>query len=264
MLHIQGRDGHTLPVDNLGGDTNDGSALRDILQNKRTGANLGAIANCNIAQQGGAGAHQDAITQLGMTLAMLLARSAQGNVMQHGNVAADDGGLADHDAGGMIEKGTRADLSGGMNIDLQLLGDLTLQVIGQGNAALVPQLVGDAIGLQGMEALEVQEGVNEPGTGGISLHDGEQVMADTLTKVDIIGDGVLHKPHQHSRRHDRRGELIGEMKGEGVVERAVIKNGGEKKRGEQGFRLGGIAGLGLHGGPEFILGLDALGGESVA
>jgi hypothetical protein len=53
-----------------------------------------------------------------MTVALLLAGAAEGDVLQHRNVVFDHGGLADHEPGGVVEEDAAPDA--GRRVDVAL------------------------------------------------------------------------------------------------------------------------------------------------
>ena len=57
-----------------------------------------------------------------MAIAAFLASTAQGHVLQHGNIVADHGSGADDKTGRMIEENAFADPGCRMNIGLEYLG----------------------------------------------------------------------------------------------------------------------------------------------
>ena len=133
------------------------AAGRHGRQHHAAGGDLGAGADLDVAQHLGAGAQQHAAPHLGMAVAALLAGAAQGHAMQHGDAVLDDGGLADHHAGAVVDEDALADPRAGMDVEPEQRARPALQEVGERLAALQPQPVRHARGLQRMIALEPQQ-----------------------------------------------------------------------------------------------------------
>jgi hypothetical protein len=73
----------------------------------------------DIAENFCASADHHAVADFRVTILMLLAGAAKGDVMQHGNVVLDHRSLADDKAGGVIKENAAADLCRRMNVALQ-------------------------------------------------------------------------------------------------------------------------------------------------
>ena len=96
-----------------------------------------------------------------MAVAFLVAGAAERHAMQHRAIVADHRGLADDDAGGMIEHDAPADHRGRMDIDLQEARGQALQIKREVLAAGLPQRMRDAIGLKRMKALEIEQRLDQ-------------------------------------------------------------------------------------------------------
>ena len=92
-----------------------------------------------------------------MAVAVFLAGTAQGHALQQGDVVADDGGFADHHAGAVVQHHALADARGRVDVGAGDFGDAVLQEQRQGFTLFAPQPVGDALALDGVEALEIQQ-----------------------------------------------------------------------------------------------------------
>ena len=79
----------------------------------------GAMADLDIAEDLGAGADQDAAADLGMAVAGLLAGAAERHAVQDRDVVLDHRGLADHEAGGVVEEDAAPDPRGRMDVALE-------------------------------------------------------------------------------------------------------------------------------------------------
>src|SRR5579863_3839233 len=134
-----------------------GAAGGHGLGHHRAGADLGEVADVDVADDVRPGADEDAFADLGMALHPVGAGAAEGNSVQHGDVVAHPRRLADDDAGAVVDEDAFADYRRRMDVHLEKLGDAALQVEGHGLARAGPQRMGDAVRLQRQEALEEEE-----------------------------------------------------------------------------------------------------------
>ena len=115
------RDGswHGRVADDLGRHARDGDIVRHRLEHHRSRRDARAAADLDIADDVGARADQHAVADLRMAVAVVLAGAAERHVVQHRDVVADRRGLADHQAGGVIEEDAAADLGRRMDVALE-------------------------------------------------------------------------------------------------------------------------------------------------
>ncbi len=133
-------------------------ARRDFPDNDGARTDAGAIADLDVAEHDRMGADQHAIADLGVAVFIGLAGAAERDALKDGAIVADDRGLADDEAGGVIEHHALADPRGGIDVDLEDLARAALEVEREILAAGVPQRMCEAVRLDGLEALEVEEG----------------------------------------------------------------------------------------------------------
>ncbi len=100
-----------------------------------------------------------------------LAGTAEGNLVQHREIVLNHGGLADDHRRRVIEHDALTDPRRGVDVDGELLGDPALQVERQLHALLRPVVMRDAVALQGVKALEVQQWGGVSAGGGITADD---------------------------------------------------------------------------------------------
>src|SRR3546814_7486618 len=77
--------------------------------------------------------------------------------------------LADYHASTMVDHDAAAEACGRMDVDVEDFRGPALQQEGHGLTVLVPQPVGDTMGLDRLEALEEQQRLQEAAAGGIAL-----------------------------------------------------------------------------------------------
>src|SRR5215469_8412155 len=75
------------------------------------------VADTNVAQDFGAGAHHHVIAQSGVAFAGFVAGATQGYALVEENVVADFGGLSNDDAHTVIDEEAAADRSARMDLD---------------------------------------------------------------------------------------------------------------------------------------------------
>ena len=99
------------------GVTHDRRVRRHIGDDHAVGADLGAMADRDRAEQLGAGADRDVVLDCRMALAGGKARATERDTLVERHVIADLSGLADHNAGAVIDEQALADARGWMNLD---------------------------------------------------------------------------------------------------------------------------------------------------
>ena len=117
----------------------------------------------------------------------------------------------------------------------------------------------DAVGLDGLEALEVQERVRVAGAGGVSRDHGLQVREDraldALVLVQHLEDDVAHA----ERRQRRVVELARQEVAERLLDVGLAEHRRVQEAGEQRLALRRSGALGLDGQPDLVVGDDARG-----
>ena len=179
-----------------------------------------------------------------------LACATQCDGVEDGDVVADDGGLADDDAGGVVEEDALADDGRGVDVDGEDVGDAGLEGEGKGASLLRPEDVRHAVRLDGEEALEVEEALGEADAGGVPGARGEEVGDDGGAEGGVRGEGGDEEVVEE--RGEQRGgaELVGEVEGERAVEGGVGEHGGVEEGRERRLGVGVAARLGLDLGPD--------------
>ena len=112
-------------LDDASRHANDGAVVGHVLDDNRIAADLDVVANVDVAKHLGARAHRDIVAQGGVALAGFVAGTAERDALVEHAVVAHNGGLADNDAHGVVDKEMFADLCSGMNLDAgDVAGDL--------------------------------------------------------------------------------------------------------------------------------------------
>src|SRR5205814_4763404 len=101
----------------------------------------------------------------------LLAGPAKGDAMQDRDVIVDDRGLAADETGGVVEEDAAADLGGGIDVGLEHRRRAALQIGCKILAALVIEPMRQPMGLDGMKALEVEQGIDKARGRGVAVID---------------------------------------------------------------------------------------------
>ncbi len=187
-----------------------GGVRRNRLQYHRTGANLRATPDFNIAEDLRPGANHHAFANFRMTVAAGFTGPAEGDRLQNRDVIFNHRRFADHNAGGMVEHDPAADFRRRVDIHLERDGDLILQENRQRASPLSPQPVADTIGLQGMETLQIEQ------RRGVFIHR-RVARAHRLNIAGGGGDhfriggvGLFHHFANGDRRHNRGSQLVGQ------------------------------------------------------
>ena len=118
-----------------------------------------------------------------MAFAGLVAGAAERNALVKYTVVAHDGGLADDDAHGMVDKEVLADLCGGMNLDAgDVAGDLREHAGERAMAVLPEPVLGHVVPL-GVQARIGKEDDQTVLRGGVLRLDGLDVLANGIDKA---------------------------------------------------------------------------------
>ena len=176
---------HTAAValDDASRHAHDGAVVGYVLDDDRIAADLDVVADANVAEHLGACAHGDVVAQGGVALAGFVAGAAERDALVEHTVVAHNGGLADDDAHGVVDKEMLADLCGGMNLDA---GDMTGELrehAGERAMSMLPEPV-----LGHVVPLGVQAGVRKENDktvlrGGVLRLDGLDVLANGIDKA---------------------------------------------------------------------------------
>ena len=131
---------------------------------------------------------------------MALAGAAESDSLIDGDVAADDGGLSNDDAGCVINEKAAANERAGVDVDAGVeAGDLGKHASGETKTG-GPERVRDAMEPDGPEA-GIAEKDFEPGTRcGVALHYGADVFADAFKR----GHGLQGHNYGWGRRDEVR------------------------------------------------------------
>lgn len=172
-----------IALDDASRHAHDGAVIGHVLDDNRVTADLDVVADANVAEHLGARAHGDVVAQGGVALASFVAGAAERNALVEHAVVAHDGGFADDDAHGVVDKEVLADLCGGMNLDAgDVAGDLR-EHAGERSMAVFPEpMLGYVV------PLGVKTGVRKKDDqtvlrGGILRLDGLDVLANGIDKA---------------------------------------------------------------------------------
>ena len=187
-----------------------------------------------------------------MAVAVLLAGAAERHAVQHRHVVADRRGLADHEAGGVIEEDAAADLGRRMDVALEHRRRAALQVIGEILAALVPEPVRQPMRLDGVEALVVEHRLDEAVGGRIAVERRDDVGAERLAELRLVLQRVgIGLPDQFGR-HVGMVEPLADPVHHRRLQRVVVQDRGIDEGADLGLAPDHILGLGADLGPDRI------------
>ena len=258
MIHAACGVGHGL-ADDPGGNARDCHVRGNILQDDASGADAGAAPNFHVAKDFRAGPDEDAMAHLRMAVAALLSGNPKGNLLQDGDVVLDDGGFADDDAGGVVKKDAGADAGCRMDIHREDLGNDTLEVEGHFPAFMVPEIMGNAEGGQGLKTLEIQHRGEEPPGGGVALVNGHDVLAHLFADVAARFQDFLEQVVQVRFGNRMMPELARNPMREAGLETVAVEDAFMNELGQDGLMLRRCARLAQKFLPDRILaGLDVI------
>src|SRR5690606_21130425 len=145
----------------------------------------------------------------------------EGDALQDGNVVADHRGLADDEAGGVVEHDAAADAGGRIDVDLEHLAGTALQVERKVAAAVQPQGIGEAVRLDRLVALEIEERVQRLVAGRVALERRREVRprfrSDLRTQLESILESLSDQVSRHVRVVEAFGYPMRKSGLEGIV-----------------------------------------------
>jgi len=108
---------------------------RQVGDDDRPGPDLAPGPDRHGPQNAHAGPEEGAVADVRVPRAPPRSRTAQGDVVEQRNAVADDGGLPDDDARGVVDHHPPADAGSRVDVDVEDLGDAGLDGQGEGAAA---------------------------------------------------------------------------------------------------------------------------------
>ena len=211
-----------------------------------------ATADLDVADDAGARPDQHAVADLRMAVAVILAGAAERHAVQHRHVVADRRGLADDEAGGMVEEDAAADLGRRMDVALEHRRRAALKVIGEVLAALVPEPVRQPMRLNGVEALVVEHRLDETVGRRIAVEHRDDVGAEHLADLRLVLQRIgIGLPDQFGRDVGMVEPLADPMHHRGL-QRVVVQDRGIDEGADLGLAADDVLGLGADLGPHRI------------
>jgi hypothetical protein len=159
------------------------------------------------------------------------------------DIVLDHRGLADDEAGRVVEEDTLPDPGGRVDVGLEDLGGAALQIESQVAPVPAPEPVRQPVGLQGVEALEVEHRLEQPVAGRIAVEHRDHVGTEAEPDRRIVGDGRVEGLDDQLGRQCGMGQAAGDAMGDRLLEAALVQHIGEDEAGQR--RLGGDRRLGL-------------------
>mmetsp|Transcript_32192 Transcript_32192/g.64080 ORF Transcript_32192/g.64080 Transcript_32192/m.64080 type:complete len:108 (-) Transcript_32192:49-372(-) len=104
-----------------------------------------------------------------MTIHTLFPTPAKSYVMKNRAIVSQMSRFPNHYSGTVIEHDSTSECGIGMDVDLEILRDLALEVVGEDSTTTFPQVVCHAIGLEGVESFEVEKHVREACAGWVAV-----------------------------------------------------------------------------------------------
>ena len=183
--------------------------------------------------------------------------------MQDRDIVADPCSFAHDEAGGVVKKDAFADMRGRVDIRLEHVGRAALQVEREVAATIVPEPVGQAMGLDRMETLEVEHRLHEPRAGRVAIVDGLNIDAQDRGPFRPVAHHRLEGLAQNNRRNIRVIQPLADAVDHTIFQRRVAQHCRMKESREHGIAIGGQPGFVPQAVPNRIHGLDGFGLEDV-
>ncbi|MDA7643771.1 hypothetical protein N8564_01065, partial [Verrucomicrobiales bacterium] len=126
LVHFQRRFGGLWAPDQDGGYTGEGAVSWDVRENHASRSYLGPFADLQIPENLSSRPDQQVPPHFWMTINGILTRAPKSYLVKHGNIILNDGGLSDHDRGGVINENAFPNLSRGVNINAKYFRNTAL------------------------------------------------------------------------------------------------------------------------------------------
>lgn len=120
MIQLLRRIARVYPLDDTSRHADDGRVWRYLMQNNAARTDLGIVSNRKRTKYFGACTNHDVVADGWMTLAVLLARTAECNALIERNIVADNRRFSYNNAVSMVNKKAFSYLCTGMNFDAGL------------------------------------------------------------------------------------------------------------------------------------------------
>lgn len=184
-----------------------------------------------------------------MTITASLAGTAKGDVVENGDVVANNSGLADDDAGRVVEEKALTEAGSGVDVDREDIGDAGVESEGKRAARLGPKRVRNTVSLESEKALVIEEAVGEGDASGVTVAGGEKVSDGGGEERGEGGEGLEKEIIEKGGEEGGGAELVGEVEGERASKRGVSEDGGVQEAGEGGLGVGVAVSFGFDLGP---------------
>ena len=194
-----------------------------------------------------------------MAIPFFLARAAQRDFMQDGDVVPDDGGFPYHETGGVVQQDAAADGGRRMDVHREYFTGQALELKGHDRPVMLPQPVGDAVRGDGVEPLVKKQGFQRRTAGGIPVHDGDQVLGYLTEDVLVFRQRFPDKGLNQLPRHVTAGELAGQPRRDGSSQGIAGQADVVQNAAHGGFFLSRSAGAFLHPFPYSVNDAFAVG-----
>lgn len=170
-------------LDDASRHAHDGAVVGHVLNDDRVAADFDVVADADVAEHLGARAHGDVIAERWVAFAGLVAGAAERDALIEHAVVAHNGGLADDDAHGVVDKEVLANLRGRVNLDAgDVAGDLR-EHAGERAMSMLPEPVLGHVVPLGVQARIGKEDDQTVLRGGVLRLDGLDVLANGIDKA---------------------------------------------------------------------------------
>jgi hypothetical protein len=117
-------------------------------------------------------------------------------VVQHADIAANACSLADDNAFGVVAHDAGTKNGARVDVDVQLAGDTAVDGSGEVCASLSLETVCNAMGLEGLEALEEEKRLGGRLAGGVALVYSPEIVASSALERGVAGVHVEYELEQ--------------------------------------------------------------------
>ncbi len=222
------------------------------LEHHRTGRDSRAMAHLDIAEDLGPSPDQHAVANLGMPVSPLLAGAAQSHVLEHGDIVLDDGRSAHDEARRMIEEDAASDPGSRVNIGLEDFRGTALQIEREVLTPLRPEPMGEPVGLNGVEALEIEQGLKGAGHDRISVEHGADIRPEGIADGRVLIHGLVEDLLNDVGRYRGMAQARGNPVNHRRFEARLVQDRAENEAAQSGLAVHNGFGLGPQAIPQRI------------
>src|SRR3974390_654330 len=191
LVHRARRLGTARLADHLGGTARNRHVVWNRIDHHRTRGNARAVPDLDVAEDFCTRADHHAVADFRMTVLMLLAGAAEGNVMQDRHVVVDHRRLADDEPRGMVEEDAAADARGRIDVALENDRRAALQIHRKVLATLAQKPMRQPVRLNGVKTFVIKYRLAETLRCWVTVDGRNYIGAKAFAELRLILERVV-------------------------------------------------------------------------